>query len=359
MENREYQIEKNKILNKNYPVKRFRLGEISHVGEDVYSVNNCDIVMESYVQAQLDELIGLSFSQKKSILKNGNTRELISMRNFLLSKNTDKSVLLFAGDDGKIVRCQKVTGEFIPPITLFETAERFCDRNKYEISNVTSILNNPYEISIRLKNSNPEIVEFKGEEFDMSNLIFTWDFNELTLEEEYVRLICSNGAMSIEKTPIWTYKNKLSDCSNISTELLNFRKKRYIEKCVEAMNSQASIQEIYAATNLLLKHITDKNKVYELTGLSEIKDRLLNSSSKLFDVCRSQNGVFDFTHKEIFRKIITPTKVWDLYNLLTYISSHEINKYKILSKRELSRGASAFLRKRRDIVDYIDLDDVA
>ena len=49
----------------------------------------------------------------------------------------------------------------------------------------------------------------------------------------------------------------------------------------------------------------------------------------------------------------------DLYNLLTYISSHEINKYKILSKRELSRGASAFLRKRRDIVDYIDLDDVA
>lgn len=359
MENKEYQIEKNKILNKNYPVKRFRLGEISHVGEDVYSVNNCDIVMESYVQAQLDELIGLSFSQKKSILKNGNTRELISMRNFLLSKNMDKTVLLFAGDDGKIVRCQKVTGEFIPPITLFETAERFCDRNKYEISNVTSILNNPYEISIRLKNSNTEIVEFKGEEFDMSNLIFTWDFNELTLEEEYVRLICSNGAMSIEKTPIWTYKNKLSDCSNISTELLNFRKKRYIEKCVEAMNSQASIQEIYAVTNLLRNHINDKDKVYELTGLSEIKDRLLYSSSKLLGGCRSQNGGFDFAHEKIFRKIITHTKVWDLYNLLTYISSHEINKYKILSERKLSRDASAFLSRRRDFVDYIDLDDVA
>lgn len=359
MENKEYQIEKNKILNRNYPVKRFRLGEISHVGEDVYSVNNCDIVMESYVQAQLDELIGLSFSQKKSILKNGNTRELISMRNFLFSKNTDKTVLLFAGDDGKIVRCQKVTGEFIPPITLFETAERFCDRNKYEISNVTSILNNPYEISIRLKNSNPEIVEFKGEEFDMSNLIFTWDFNELTLDEEYLRLVCTKGAMSVERTPIWTYKNKLSDCSNISTELLNFRKKRYIEKCVEAMNSQASIQEIYAATNLLLKHITDKNKVYELTGLSEIKDRLLYSSSKLLGGCRSQNGGFDFAHEEIFRKIITHTKVWDLYNLLTYISSHEINKYKILSERKLSRDASAFLSRRRDFVDYIDLDDVA
>lgn len=359
MENKEYQIEKNKILNKNYPVRRFRLGEISHVGEDVYSVNNCDIVMESYVQAQLDELIGLSFSQKKSILKNGSPRELISMRNFLLSKNTDKSVLLFAADNGRIVRCQKATEEFIPPITLFETVEHFCDRNKYEISNITSISNNPYEISIRLKNNNPEIVEFKGEEFDMSNLIFTWDFNELTLDEEYLRLVCANGAMSLERTPIWTYKNKLSDCSNISTELLNSRKNRYIKKCIEAIDSQASIQEIYAVTNLLRKHINDKDKAYELTGLSEIKDRLLYSSSKLLGGCRSQNGGFDFGHEEIFRKIITHTKVWDLYNLLTYISSHEINKYEILSERKLSRDASAFLSRRRDFVDYIDLDDVA
>ena len=173
-------------------------------------------------------------------------------------------------------------------------------------------------------------------------------------QEEYSHLYCLS---SINKS--WTYKNKLSDCSNISTELLNFRKKRYIEKCVEAMNSQASIQEIYVVTNLLRNHINDKDKAYELTGLSEIKDRLLYSSSKLLGGCRSQNGGFDFAHEEIFRKIITHTKVWDLYNLLTYISSHEINKYKILSERKLSRDASAFLSRRRDFVDYIDLDDVA
>ena len=193
----------------------------------------------------------------------------------------------------------------------------------------------------------------------MSNLIFTWDFNELTLDEEYLRLVCANGAMSLERTPIWTYKNKLSDCSNISTELLNSRKNRYIKKCIEAIDSQASIQEIYAVTNLLRQHINDKDKAYELTGLSEIKDRLLYSSSKLLGGCRSQNGGFDFGHEEIFRKIITHTKVWDLYNLLTYISSHEINKYEILSERKLSRDASAFLSRRRDFVDYIDLDDVA
>lgn len=96
-----------------------------------------------------------------------------------------------------------------------------------------------------------------------------------------------------------------------------------------------------------------------MTGFSEIKDRLLYSSSKLHGGCRSQNGGFDFGHEEIFRKIITPTRVWDLYNLLTYISSHEINTHKILSERELSRDASAFLSRRRDFVDYIDLDDVA
>ena len=82
MENKEYQIEKNKILNRNYPVRRFRLGEISHIGEDFYTINNCDIVMDSYVQMQLDGLIGLSATQKKTILKNGGPRELISMRNF-------------------------------------------------------------------------------------------------------------------------------------------------------------------------------------------------------------------------------------------------------------------------------------
>lgn len=364
MENKEYQIEKNKILNRNYPVRRFRLGDISHVGEDVYTVNNCNVVMDSYVQMQLDGLIGFSASQKKTILKNGSPRELISMRNFLLSRNMDKSVLLFAADDGRIVRCQKATEEFIPPITLFEAVERFCDRNKYEIDDITSISNNPYEISIHLKNKDPEIVKFEGEELNMSNLIFTWDFNKLTLDEEYVRLVCANGAMSLERTPIWTYKNKLSDCklsdcSNLSKELLNYRKNRYIKKCIEAMDSQASIQEVYVATNLLRKHINDKDKAYKLTGMSEIKDRLLYSSSKLLGGFRSQNGGFDFGHEEIFRKIITPTKVWDLYNLLTYISSHEINTHKILSERELSRDASAFLSRRRDFVDYIDLDDVA
>lgn len=359
MENKEYQIEKNKILNRNYSVRRFRLGEISHIGEDVYTINNCDIVMDSYVQMQLDGLIGLSATQKKTILKNGSPRELISMRNFLLSKSMDKSVLLFADDNGRIVRCQKATEEFIPPITLFEAVEHFCDRNKYKIDDITSISNNPYEISIHLKNKDPEIMKFKGEELNMSNLIFTWDFNKLTLDEEYVRLVCANGAMSLERTPIWTYKNKLSDCLNISTELLNSRKNRYIKKCIEAMDSQASIQEVYAATNLLRKHINNKDKAYELTGFSEIKDRLLYSSSKLLGGCRSQNGGFDFGHEEIFRKIITPTRVWDLYNLLTYISSHEINTHKILSERELSRDASAFLSRRRDFVDYIDLDDVA
>ena len=354
MNNSTFNKIRSELENKKYPVKRVNMGDIVHRGENVYSIGNREYVFENYVQSELDKYLGISTQEEYTLLESGGERELTNLRNWLLSRNAGKNLLVMASDKGSVIKIEKCKGDIIPPSTFFDIVEKFCDSNNHNVIEVKYNEFNPFQISAVLDKDNPKIVSIAdGEDFNVGQLSFAWNLSSVDLQEEYTRLICSNGATSIERRSIKSIYNasnesirKMIFLDSKEKELIEDRTNRYLEKSKEAIHTYASIGEVAHVSRILKGNGIDNAKADELSGFRDILDRLGDQQKKYLT----------YDNKKRIRSNQT---IWELYNLLTYITSHQVEDYKIINPQQMMQDSSAFLGSERDIKDYIDIDDVA
>ncbi|MBQ6535094.1 MAG: hypothetical protein IJI37_07965 [Opitutales bacterium] len=342
------------LENKPYPAKRVNLGDIVHRGENVYTIGGKEYVMEDYVQKKLDDALGIKNEEKSALLDAGGEREITKLRNWLLARNSGKNYIVLAGDGGNIVRMEECKGDIIPPNIFFNIVETFCDRHNYNITDINYSDLNPYQVSAVIDGDTPRIVSINdGEKFNLGQLKFTWNLTSVDLKERFERLICSNGAVSTELRSV----AKIFDAGNESVrklttfgskekELIECRITRYLEKSEEAMRSAASIMEVEYVSRIMKRNGVDDARADELSGYKEILDRFGGNKSR-----RLQH---DFK-----QRVKTSHTVWELYNILTYITSHNVREYNILDPHQMMLDTGRFLGAQRDIAEYIDLEDVA
>lgn len=261
MNNSAFKKIRNKLENKSYPVKRVNLGDIVHRGKNVYSIENREYVFEDYVQLDLDKSLGIGHQEKNTLLNSGGESELSNLRNWLLARSSGKYALIMASDKGSVIRMERCEGNIIPLSTFFDIVEKFCNAHNRNVVRIDYNDFNPYQITAVVDKDSPQIVSINdGEDFNVGKLRFTWNLSSVDFQEEFERLVCSNGAISIENRTIETIYDaevesirKMLSLTSEKMNLIEERTDQYLEKSQEAMLTYASIGEVAYVAGILKK----------------------------------------------------------------------------------------------------------
>ena len=114
----------------------------------------------------------------------------------------------------------------------------------------------------------------------------------------------------------------------------------YRNKVLDATKGQASLAESRFCSQVLLQN-----------GVSEDVCEQLIASKEEEEICfqRGYESMF-------FRKVISRHKIWDLYNILTKMASHDTDFLQNDGRRRnIYIEANKLLNKKRDIINYLCL----
>jgi len=339
-----YEKIKNEMINKNFPIKKVSLGEIKHLGENVYSIDGKDFAFTNESEILLDKKLDISIKTKRQLAENGGEKEIAKLRNWMLSRYKKDKILVSADENGNIANLLPLKSEIIPPSSFFQMVELFAENNDYSITSAERISST--SLSVKLKSKYENVIDVaKNEEFDIGGVIMNWDFTKIELNDFYIRMICTNGAVSLEETPIMQIEDmsidsikKISYLSEKDKIRLTQRFRKYADKTLEAIESNASLEEVEIAKNCLHHHGYGVSK--------DIAERLVN----LNELEAKVEGIEVPSYR-----IRTDRNVWDLYNLITYTATHQAKEYEMKRPDEVIRAASGFLNRKRDIPMYIDI----
>lgn len=348
----QYAQKKKEYLDSQNPYKVIDKRDIQFVGDNIYELEGREFEISPRVAGSIDSFIGLETKQVKAVADASGEEGVRDYRNYIAMVNSivkpEKLALIANPVERRIVGAVPLKKEAIPMEGFFDFAEMFCNDNNYTVGNITVAPDISSGIEMSIIPDTKKILSFGQDENFMTNgFVFRWNLGTIEVGNYYERLVCSNGA--VEK--VYSDKGRINSMSEGDfRKLMAIAENGYAdrnfdtfrEKVYDAMEVRASMSELLYAHKLLLANGVD----------SETANLVAPYQA---DIDAYSTAGYDTMH---FKAAEAKSSIgaWDLFNRLTFFASHnEVWAEDDNRRFNLMSASVAFLRKPRDIKQYVDV----
>lgn len=335
-----------------WPQKTIELGSLTHVGENIFSIDGMEAPASSVFTDAYDRIIGIDSRQRKMVKEASGETGLTNYRNYInVASNIQKpkSVVVIASPQSRqLSEIIPIVDEYISPTIFFDFAEIMAEETGYRLSDIKFNNSGIPRITITYTNPQERTHLFgTGEDFMMDGFYLTWTPSHVELGHYYERLVCANGQTVSEECKDATV-HKLSS-NEIRKMIAQVKSKQFFAQGIEqfgrlfevASSSRISLSEMGKAQKNLITKGVEKKQAEELIPYEEVR--------KAYECA----GYYD-RHKEHLMK--GEGTIWDTYNSLTQFATHtpiwERQDYRRIN---IMNDAVNLLKKKPDIINYIDI----
>ncbi len=346
-----YQI-KQEVLSRPICYRELEAKEIIALGENHYTVGNATFKVDSRVASRIDSFAGIKRGQSAIAHDSYGEQGLTNLRNFFgqAEPKESKRIVLAADTHSKqIVDATPIRDRMITPEVFFDFAELFMDKNSYLPESVEYSPSGNSSISILMRPVTEQFMEFApGDEFMFNGIQLLWSPGQVSLNNYYKRLVCSNGSVQISKyaiakaySPATAKLEALLDIT-VESEPLKKNLDQMLLSARLAMRTSASVHELKAAMKMLNGHgLTDRdaNQIipYEQTRSKyETAGFLLSSTEEA--------------------QAKSDRTMWEVFNLLTFFATHNtVWAQQDIRRSSLMEASMNLLLRERDIKEYYNI----
>ena len=352
MDTTEFNQIKQEVLSRPICYRELEAKEIIALGENHYTVGNATFEVNSSVASRIDRFAGIKRGQSAVAHDSYGEQGLTNLRNFFgqaVPRKSKRIVLAANRLSQQIVDATPISDRMITPEVFFDFAEIFMDKNSYLPESVEYSPSGNSSISILMSPVTEQFMEFApGDEFMFNGIQLLWSPGEVSLNNYYKRLVCSNGSVQISKYAIAKVHSpeaaKLEVLLDITTESKPLKKNldRMLISARLAMRTSASVHELKAAIKMLNGHgLTeqDANKIipYECT-----RAEYENAGYSLNSVQETQAK--------------SDKTMWEVFNLLTFFATHNtVWARQDIRRSSLMEASMNLLLRERDIKEYYNI----
>lgn len=350
MNTTEFNKIKQQVLNRPVCYREVDAGDLIALGGDYYAMGTAVFAVEEKASKAIDKFNSIRQEQKERAKDCYGEQGLTDLRNFFGKAKANKnSRLVMVADykQRKVVDALAIKGELIPPGLFFDFAEMFMDRNNYLPDKVEYSLEHSGEVSLKMLPVNKQFMPYApGDDFISNGLVLKWNPGEISLNNYFVRLVCSNGQTMTSSDTVASINRfgdetarSLLDMSNYSDQLA-CNTQKMIDYVKRAMDSNASVRELGFAYNALHNNGVSAEVAKQIIPYKVNMDRYLQAGYK---TCQMSRAVSD-------------QNMWDVLNQLTHFATHNEMWELTDIRRSIVLNACALLLMRdRDIVEYYDI----
>ena len=311
------------------PIRRtVSVGDIKIVDTNVIEWNGTPIKMTESAFNQLCKIIGVPVQFNKTVNSLFNEEQHIkflnNVRNALSRSDNSKSVTLIVNKiQKKIVGVLKEDRQLISNKGFLDTVSQTVDKGNL-IVNDFAVNDNTGEIIINTTNPNGYF-DVKGvkDEAHIGGVTFANSMKSGFEVTPYTnRLVCTNGMIVKGFSDDDIHMNNLSnDSMNIFWKKLgnliknNFKPGLFDERVIKAMNTPASLSELTAGSQALMKNLDATFEVKDVQSWIPLQQTLNKYHAAGIDT----NNFNQFQMKNAK----TGTSVWDLLQSITHWASHD------------------------------------
>lgn len=334
------------------PQKTISLSGLTHMGENVYSIEGVEVPACETFTETYDRIIGIDNRQRKMVKQASGETGLKNYRNYInVASNIQKpkSVVVIASPQSRqLTDIIPIVDEYISPTLFFDFAEMMAEETGYTVSDIK--WNNSGIPRIIITYTNPQghtHLFGPGEDFMMDGFYLTWTPSHIELGHYYERLVCSNGqTVSEERKDATVYKLSSNEIRKMITQV---KSKQFFAQGVEqfgklfavASISRISLSEMGKAQKILITQGVEKEQAETLIPYENARSAYENA------------GLYD-RHKEHLMK--GEGTIWDTYNVLTQFATHTpIWKHQDYRRIKIMNDAVGLLKKKPDIINYMDI----
>jgi len=350
MNTTEFNKIKQQVLNRPVCYREVDAGDLVALGGDCYGMGTTIFAVDEKASKAIDKFNSIRLEQKERAQDSYGERGLADLRNYFgktRAKNNGRLVMVADYKQRRVVDALAIKGELIPPGIFFDFAEMFMDKNNYLPDKVEYSLEHSGEVSLKMLPVNKQCLPYApGDEFIANGLVLKWNPGEISLNNYFVRLVCSNGqTMTISDTvaKINSFGNdtarSLLDMSNYSAQL-NCNTQKMIGYVNRAMGTNASVRELGIAYNALHNNGVPAEIAKQIIPYKQNMDRYLQAGYE----------------KSQMQRAVSDQNMWDVLNLLTHFATHnEMWKLTDIRRTIVLNACAALLMRDRDIVEYYDI----
>lgn len=335
-----------------WPHKTVTMSEITHVGENVYSIAGTEVPAGNVFTDAYDHIIGIDSQQREMVKEASGETGLTNYRNYInMASNMQKpkSVVVIASPQSRqLTDIIPIVDEYISPTLFFDFAEIMSEETGYMISDLKFNQSVTPRITIIYTSSQGHTHRFgPGEDFMTDGFYLAWTPAHVELGHYYERLVCVNGQTIREKCKDATVHKLSSD--EIRKMIALVKSKQFFAQGIEqfgklfavASTSRISLSEMGKAQKILTVQGVEKELAEELIPYDEVH--------KAYE----RAGYYDRRKEHLMKGEGT---VWDTYNSLTQFATHTtIWEHQDHRRINVMNEAVNLLKKKPDIVNYIDI----
>lgn len=349
----EFRMQQQRIKDGLYPHRIFRLDEISQIEGNVFSLNGLDITMNPLAQKKLNKHMGITQRQLDVVSDFSGEIGKSNFRNYLSAahnmRNTHNVVVMANPNSKEITDVEILTKDFISIDEFFDFTELFINETNSEIDRILHSKNGDMDVTIYMRNTQPNIVSFAPDEsFETNGTRLHWNGASIEVANYFIRLICTNG--QTEKI-----YNKEAKIFSLDTEsVMNILKTAKSEKLLSAgfarfkNNAQQALQAHASMSEL---SYVQKQLASDAINLpTEIINTIIpyDENKNYFE-----NKGVDINLMDTIIK--TNVTIWQIYNNLTAFATHtDFWDENAIQRRNIYDLATILLRKKPDIKNYIE-----
>lgn len=349
----QYAQKRKECIDAQNPYKVIDKRDVRYVGGDIYELDGREFNISPRVAGSIDKFIGLKSEQVKAVADASGEEGVRDYRNYIAMVNSivkpEKLALVADPVERRIVSAVPLKKEAIPMEGFFDFAEMFCNDNNYSVSNISKAPDITSGIEMSLIPDTKNVLSLgPGEDFMTNGFVLRWNLGAIEIGNYYERLVCSNGA--VEKT--YSDKERIHSLSDGDIRKLiaiedngytHFKFDTFSERVYDAMEVRASMSELLDAYKLLLANGVD-DEIARLVAPYHDDMDAYNAAGYRIEPYRGA------------AEAKSSINAWDLFNRLTYFASHnEIWAADDNRRFHLMSESVAFLRKTRDIKQYVDI----
>ena len=334
------------------PQKTVSLSGLTHVGENVYSVEGVEVPACETFTETYDRIIGIDNRQRKMVKEASGETGLKNYRNYInVASNIQKpkSVVVIASPlSRQLTDIIPIVDEYISPTLFFDFAEMMAEETGYTVSDIKWNHSGISRIIITYTNPQGHTHLFgPGEDFMMDGFYLAWTPSHIELGHYYERLVCANGqTVSEERKDATVYKLSSNEIRKMIAQV---KSKRFLAQGVEqfeklfavASISRISLSEMGKAQKILIAQGIEKEQAETLIPYENARSAYENA------------GLYD-RHKEHLMK--GEGTIWDTYNVLTQFATHTpMWRQQDYWRINIMNDAVGLLKKKPDIINYMDI----
>ncbi len=355
MDYQNYQAQKRKILESQFPYKVLEKGEIVNKGDSILNLGGMDVPIDSGVQLAIDRFMGVAPRQVKAVEESFGSKGSRDLRNFFaLAGNVDnpqRIALIANPETRRIEGARTLRNEAITPEAFFDFAEMFMDRNGFYAESIRGGSNGIFGIDITLKPHHEEFGGFEpDDEFLKNGMYLHWNLGGIEAGSYIERLVCTNGATrTLPHKEGVIYELQPASVEKLLTipdnkQLMNINWEKHLENAILARSTVASLAEIHTA-----------NKLLKTTGVESDVAEQIAPITMLLEMYAAAGIKMVPNQMKVYKSDIN---FWALYNRLTHFASHNEQWAESDNRRNMLMCESMdFLLRKRDITEYVSIFD--